>query len=241
MMMTYDNPENQKNDREQCRELVSSLADGQLRGLEFARAVTMVGDGGDARATWHAYHVMGDVLRSGEMASCVDDAAFVSRLRARLQIETAGRSPILAPYESRALAANGRVTGAADENDLKNIANSAHKSTTSGINTVKAGSTSESPFRWKMLAGVASVAAVGAIGWSMVSGMREDASPLAPQLAQNLTQQQIQVQTQPQQPVMIRDPRLDALLAAHKQFGGTSALQMPAGFLRNATFESPAR
>ncbi|OYU41868.1 MAG: anti-anti-sigma factor, partial [Burkholderiales bacterium PBB4] len=46
----------------------------------------------------------------------------------------------------------------------------------------------------------------------------------------------------PEQPqVMIRDPHLAALLAAHKQFGGTSALQMPAGFLRNATFEGPAR
>jgi sigma-E factor negative regulatory protein RseA len=41
--------------------------------------------------------------------------------------------------------------------------------------------------------------------------------------------------------VMIRDPRLDELLAAHKQFGGASALQMPAGFMRNATIEGPAR
>jgi sigma-E factor negative regulatory protein RseA len=40
---------------------------------------------------------------------------------------------------------------------------------------------------------------------------------------------------------MIRDPRLDALLAAHRQFGGTSALQMPSGFLRNATFEESSR
>ena len=41
--------------------------------------------------------------------------------------------------------------------------------------------------------------------------------------------------------VMLRDPRLDELLAAHKQFGSTTALQMPAGFLRNATFETPSR
>jgi len=40
---------------------------------------------------------------------------------------------------------------------------------------------------------------------------------------------------------MIRDPQLDALLAAHRQFGGTSALQMPAGFLRRATFEEGPR
>ena len=39
---------------------------------------------------------------------------------------------------------------------------------------------------------------------------------------------------------MIRDPRLDELLAA-QQFGKTTALQMPAGFLRNATFEAPKR
>ena len=41
--------------------------------------------------------------------------------------------------------------------------------------------------------------------------------------------------------VMLRDPRLDELMAAHKQFGGTSALQMPSGFLRNATFDGPTR
>jgi sigma-E factor negative regulatory protein RseA len=40
---------------------------------------------------------------------------------------------------------------------------------------------------------------------------------------------------------MIRDPRLDEFLAAHRQLGGASALQMPAGFLRNATFEGPNR
>ena len=40
---------------------------------------------------------------------------------------------------------------------------------------------------------------------------------------------------------MIRDPQIDAFLAAHRQFGGTSALQTPTGFLRNATFEEGAR
>jgi hypothetical protein len=34
---------------------------------------------------------------------------------------------------------------------------------------------------------------------------------------------------------MLRDPQLDALLAAHRQFGGTSALQTPTGFLRVET------
>ena len=44
--------------------------------------------------------------------------------------------------------------------------------------------------------------------------------------------------TSPQGPV-VRDARLEELLAAHKQFGATSALQEPSGFLRNATFDIP--
>jgi sigma-E factor negative regulatory protein RseA len=40
---------------------------------------------------------------------------------------------------------------------------------------------------------------------------------------------------------MIRDPQLDEFMAAHRQLGGASMLQMPAGLVRNATFEGPAR
>jgi sigma-E factor negative regulatory protein RseA len=36
---------------------------------------------------------------------------------------------------------------------------------------------------------------------------------------------------------LIRDARLEQLLAEHRQFGGMSALQMPAGFLRDATHD----
>jgi sigma-E factor negative regulatory protein RseA len=38
--------------------------------------------------------------------------------------------------------------------------------------------------------------------------------------------------------VMLRNPQLDALIAAHNQAGGSSALQMPSGFLRSATFNT---
>ena len=37
---------------------------------------------------------------------------------------------------------------------------------------------------------------------------------------------------------MLRDQRLDEFLAAHQEAGGSS---MPAGFMRNATFEEPLR
>ena len=40
------------------------------------------------------------------------------------------------------------------------------------------------------------------------------------------------------QSVMLRDPRLDELLASHPQYSSAPNLQMPASFLRNANFAS---
>jgi sigma-E factor negative regulatory protein RseA len=62
-----------------------------------------------------------------------------------------------------------------------------------------------------------------------------------PQLAQVPVSTEVSMVAGAEAAIMIRDPQLDALLVAHRQFGGTSALQMPAGFLRNATFEGAAR
>ena len=102
-------------------------------------------------------------------------------------------------------------------------------------------------FRWKMVAGFASLAAVAAIGWTSFSQLQGAGGPgaqLAASSPERATAQGapvVAVADADGQQVMIRDPRLDELLAAHKQFGSTSALQMPAGFLRNATFETPGR
>eukprot|EP01034_Spumella_vulgaris_P042995 gene42994-53352_t len=84
------------------------------------------------------------------------------------------------------------------------------------------------------------MAAVAAIGWNSVEALRGGgaqlaSAPVAPPASV------VAVSDGAGQPVMLRDPRLDELLQAHKQFGSTSALQMPAGFLRNATFEEPSR
>ena len=42
-------------------------------------------------------------------------------------------------------------------------------------------------------------------------------------------------------PTMLRDARLDELLAAHRQAAGMSSLGGASGFLRNATFEGHGR
>jgi sigma-E factor negative regulatory protein RseA len=94
---------------------------------------------------------------------------------------------------------------------------------------------------------MASLAALSVISWQLLSDWNQQrgASQLVQAQEQSgkpvvaLRQTPAAASDEPQ--VMMRDPQLDALLAAHRQLGGTSALQMPAGFLRNATFEGVAR
>jgi sigma-E factor negative regulatory protein RseA len=105
-------------------------------------------------------------------------------------------------------------------------------------------------FRWKMVAGIAALAAVGSIIWGVAGAPSVNAN--GPVLAQqtpglnapasnviSVSSNALQPAASGQEPmVMIRDPRLDELLAAHKQFGGHSALQQPAGSLRSVSVVS---
>lgn len=96
-------------------------------------------------------------------------------------------------------------------------------------------------FRWKMLAGLACTALVGVIG---LSQWDRPGVPNGAQMAVNApvvsSEAPVVVANDGLGPMM-RDARLDELMAAHRQLGGHSALQVPAGFLRNATYEGPAR
>jgi sigma-E factor negative regulatory protein RseA len=195
-------------------ELVSALADGELRDAAFVQALQWLQDSEDARASWHAYHLLGDVLRSKDLAaSGAHDIAFVERLHQRLQVGAK-----LAPSDMA----------------IELMSNARHRQTGSGIRAHGKVSANDASMRWKLVAGFAGAAAVAVVTWNLMSGSSAPASE--PQLAQ--------VELLPatgHSPIMIRDPQLDELLTAHQQSAGISALQMPAGFLRNATYERPAR
>ena len=90
-------------------------------------------------------------------------------------------------------------------------------------------------FRWKLAAGFASLLAVLAVAWN-AAGLVAPAA--GPQIAQGAAAVQQVVVASSQGP-MVRNARLEELLAAHKQLGGNPALQVPSGFLRNTTFETP--
>jgi sigma-E factor negative regulatory protein RseA len=71
---------------------LSSLADGEEQAL--GRGCALWRDDPQARARWHAYHLIGDVLRSEELASDPGrDAAFLAGLRVRLAREPVPLAP----------------------------------------------------------------------------------------------------------------------------------------------------
>jgi sigma-E factor negative regulatory protein RseA len=221
----------------ECAERVSALVDGQLQGDEFVQALAELESSSEARSNWDTYHLLGDVMRAGGSVVRTHDADFVLRLHRRMAADTT-ESIAVQPINIRTI----------------------------GTKDTKYVSANESS--WRRIAGVASVALASVLAWQGLHWASSSDSSAAPQLAQQdaapseqLTMPASLADTRPttvgqplirsdgssalamasETPVMIRDPKLDALLAAHRQFGGTSALQIPAGFLRRATFEEGPR
>lgn len=90
---------------------------------------------------------------------------------------------------------------------------------------------------WRWAAGATFTVLVGVVSVGMWWG----AAPTSPSQLAAVSAPIVDTAALQAPPVMLRDPELDALMAAHQQMGGHSAWQMPSGFLRNATYERPAR
>jgi sigma-E factor negative regulatory protein RseA len=72
--------------------------DGELPGDEAGSACALWRQDPQARADWHAWHLIGDVLRSDELAARpARDAAFLTALRARLADEPVPLAPQALP------------------------------------------------------------------------------------------------------------------------------------------------
>jgi len=207
-------------------ESASALVDGQLPGEAAAPALDWLCQTPEGRLHWQTCHMVGEVLRSGQASSPARDAAFLHRLQARLALEAVAGSPPFAPDSI------------------------ADQSVTTGVSapfvSVPAAA-NDALFRWRLVAGVAALALVALIGWQsrdaagpLLAVQAPEAGPIAAPSA-TAPLETAALGDAPTPLRMLRDPQLDALLAAHKQLGGGSALPMPAGFLRNATFEGSGR
>lgn len=96
-------------------------------------------------------------------------------------------------------------------------------------------------FGWRAASGtlvMGACALVAVVLWGAAGPQSLDGGSTALKVSPNAETVASGVQTEQ---IMIRDPELDALLAAHGAMGGNSALQLPSGFLRNATFERHGR
>ena len=197
-------------------ELLSALADNELGDPDFAAALQACAHDESALACWHTYHLIGDVMRSPANAEALINAdarlAFVERLNQRLAME--------APISARPVLVQPLKPVRLEHPAVVLI----HQ---------RPPAANDGSFRWKLVAGVASLAAVSALVWN-VSGALTPAT--SPQLAQ-VPPAQIVVASP--QGMMVRDARLEELLAAHRQFGAGSTLQESSGFFKNATFDAP--
>ena len=213
------------------REQLSALADGELHEHEFSQAMGYAATD-DGHACWQAWHLIGETLRSSQAPAAVGDAALLQRLHRQIAREQP------APRLSRATLQQVAPPLDAAEPAVRDPAANAQV------------------LRWKLAAGFASLAAVAVLGWNAYVGLGQPAAPgaqlaAAPPVQHTPAQALVATgmapsagpqEAQAPQPIMIRDPRLDELLAAHRQLGNnTTALQMPAGFLRNATFAGRER
>ncbi len=192
------------------KELLSAMVDGELRGEELEQALACA-ESAEGCASWELYHLVGDVLRSPDLAhhsqhDTADRAARATGARAGLAV---------AVFAAAASWAAGI------------------EQTQAPVVALRDPAANHSVFRWKVAASFATVAAMAALGSNLV------ATPVDGQGAQlaSAPGANSSVVVATENGSVLRDPRLDALLANHQQYASRASLQTPADFLRNASFE----
>lgn len=205
-------------------EALSALIDGEADAGTAAAASARWRDDAATRARWHSYQLIGDALRSDELAGSGRDEAFLQAVRARLQFEPV----VLAPVAG--VAGSPRRQGAR-RGGLRRWAPPAAVAAgflaVAGALTV----TRMSPEPARPAPQLAQAPVPAAVPLPVVAA----ASAIAIEPLASATPERAEPATGP----MIRNARIDQYLAAHKQFGGSSALGVPSGFLRSATYEVP--
>ena len=214
-------------------EELSALLDGELPRGAVERICSEWRTDARSRDTWHAYSLIGDVMRCDDLAlSCASDEQFLRDFRKRMAAEPV----VLAPRPVQAPAADTE----SDESPPV-------------VRPVRA-------WAWPLSAALAAgfVVVVGAvIGVQNPAASTSAAPQVAMAPADHASNPLMKVsRTEDIAPPsevypegmelvfdgqVIRDPRLDRYLLAHKQFAGTSVLGPTSGLLRHAAVEVPER
>lgn len=208
---------------EALREQMSAMADGELEARDVAGACGRWRVEAELQSAWHTYHLIGDVLRSEDLAvEPARERAFLAALRDRLSQEPV----VIAPQRAQGSATARDRTGSTGRDVQRDAA-------------VR---------RWPLVASSAVAAGFVAVAGTYAFLRQSDVSasrsgPVEVATVERPAPVAVPVVAQTPEPtgMVVRDARLDAYLAAHKQFAGTSALGVPSTFLRSATMESSGR
>jgi len=203
-------------------ESLSSLVDGELEASAVARACGQWRDDHETRAQWHAYHLIGDVLRSDDLATDGEhDAGFLAAFRQRLANEPVVLAPSAPSVRQAPIPVRRRswATPMAVAAGFVAVAGVLVVTQMSGGLSLRGGQSQADLARASNVLGGTVVVAAGPASGAVASD-----PPVVVLNGQ-----------------LIRDVRLDEYLAAHKKFGGSSAPGGPSGFLRNAAADGSAR
>ena len=193
------------------REQLSALMDGELAADQVERLTRAWHGDPDLQAQWHAYHWVRDALHFQELTStATHDAKFLQSLRSRLAHEPVSLTPGLPSGQALAQVSRYRVT--------------------------------------QPLIACAAVLMVGAVVWALrppggATGpapvVSEIQAPVVPPVFSGVSRAEpddhrLQVPMPSKNGVVIfSDGELNHYLHAHQEFGGSSALVSPAGFVRH--------
>jgi sigma-E factor negative regulatory protein RseA len=207
--------------QEDRKQTLSALVDGEADSNDVERLCGAWREDVELRRTCHSYHLIGDVLRSTDLAHRpAHDALFLQAVRARLANEPVVMAPHRSPGSAQADVEGRRFT------------------------------LPRSRRRWGVPAAFAAgfivmggflVAARFAVPLGK-SDVTIAATPMPVPVAAASSAVE-----QPEAPILypdqelIRDARLDRYLAAHKQYGSMSVVSVPGGVLRSTATVSLER
>jgi sigma-E factor negative regulatory protein RseA len=198
-------------------ESLSALADGELDAAATRQVCAQWRDEADTRARWHAYQLIGDVLRSDALASSARrDAQFLAALQQRLAHEPTVLAPVVAPARMLTVPAASTAPRWLFAPTLR---------------AVRAPLAAAAGFALVVGVLVATQLPVGGLSAVETSANAEPALSSADQPERPDAAVLLPAGLDAQ---VIRDARLDEYLAAHKKFGGSSTLGAPSGALRHA-------
>jgi len=197
-------------------EQLSALLDGEMDAAALARTCAAWRSDPSVREIWHTYHLIGDVLRSDDLAASPQrNAALLRAVRERLAAEPVVLAPAAMPSEG---AARRRGLVRSLRRWRAPAAVAAGFVAVAGVLVVMRDSSIAPP-----PAATVADASTGA-QVAQVSSPAEAAQAEDPVTDGRL----------------IRDARLDSYLAAHRQLAGIPVLGVPAAYLRSVTADAAA-